>query len=851
MSRSAKSPSLRHALPLLFLLVASLAAPPARAGFVGFEPMGFPAEMPNGQGAERPFVPATRLNGGGLEVDGKLDEPVWRVADPAGRFLRWHPDRGRTPTEETIFKVAYDDNAIYFAVACLERDPANIASALSRRDQIRDSDFVSIYVDPYHDKNTGYNFRITPDGVQEDAYLYDDGNRDRDWNAVWEAETSRDEDGWYVEVRIPFSAVRYRPRESMTWGLQVYRFMQRRGEDTAWTIWGEQDNGFISRFGEIRELDDVSSPRRLETLPYFLQRTVDYSQTGPEQRESIQNFGLDLKYGMTPDLTLNATFQPDFGQVESDPATLNLSPFETFFQEKRPFFTEGAQFYEMPDFNLFYSRRIGTGDPNSRIRAAGKLTGKVAGNLSIAALYAYTDVSNPGQSHNFTKNGRNPEQFFVGRVGRDFADGNHALNFMGTAVMREPARTDEGFPTRNGYSAGTDFRMQFLDRRYALQGSFVGSRIVPAGASVAATTGHGGEVSAGKYGGQWRGSGWRRWESDELDLNDAGFLSAPNEINSGGWLGWRYVQGEDPSLNQANLNLNAYREWIYGAETVTQEETGEVLWSYDAQHPVQVGGNVNGYMQLRNYQGYWGGVRHNTERSDQYITRGGPLMKRPAETGGWVGMQTDWRRPISWEFEAAYVEDGWGGYFAEGEIENTWNIGPRGSISGEISYWQRSEKSDYIDTIEHDDPTLGIGGTSYVFGDLSQQTGAVTLRSNVLFSRSQSLELYLQPFLTVGDYSSAMELVTPDTAELVEYDRDGFRAEDSDFRFASMNVNLVYRWEYRPGSTLFLVFTHSRDEFQEREDNVRGFRNDFDPDSVFRSEAQNTFLAKITYWLPM
>ncbi|NNE42588.1 MAG: carbohydrate binding family 9 domain-containing protein, partial [Gemmatimonadetes bacterium] len=290
-------------------LVAALslvAALPARAGYHGFDRPGNPVECPQGRvphGAAPKRIVAQRAMDP-IRVDGKLDEAVWRDAPASCGFLCWDPDRGRLPSEQTVFKVAYDEQAVYFGVACHENDPGNIASALSRRDQLRDSDQVSIYIDPYLDRTTGYNFRVNPDGVQQDGYLYDDGNRDDDWNAVWEAETHRDEHGWYTEVRIPFSSIRYRPAESMTWGLQIYRFMQRRGEDTSWVVWDKETSGFVSRFGEVTGIEGVRSPRQLEVVPYFVQRTTDPSLEGAEDRFSnVQNFGADLKYGLTPDLT--------------------------------------------------------------------------------------------------------------------------------------------------------------------------------------------------------------------------------------------------------------------------------------------------------------------------------------------------------------------------------------------------------------------------------------------------------------------------------------------------------------------------------------------------------------------
>jgi hypothetical protein len=690
-----------------------------------------------------------------------------------------------------------------------------------------------------------------------------DQDRDRDWDAVWQAETHADEDGWYAEIRIPFSSIRYRPAESMTWGLQVYRYMHRRGEDTAWVIWDQETSGFVSRFGELTDIEGVRSPRQLEVLPYVVQRSTDPAEEGLDDGvDNFQNFGADIKYGITPDLTLNATFQPDFGQVEADPAVLNLSPFETFFDEKRPFFVEGNRFFQQRDFNMFYSRRIGTGDENSRIRFAGKITGKTAGNATVAALYASTDVTNPGQAYNFLRRGERTAHFLVSRVGKDFAGGNHRVHLMQTAVLRSAEREeedDDGLDYRDGYTTGVDFDLKFRDRTYGVTGSFVGSVVDPAPVAGDPLVGHsprygtGGDVTFRKNGGRIRGAAWGRWEGNHLDLNDMGYLSSNDNITAGAWVGWRYVPGENPRLNNANLNFNFHRSWLYGGARVTEEETGAPLWDYGRGHPQNLGGNVNGYFQFRSYRGFWGGIRRSAERTDRYITRGGPLMTRPAETGLWFGGHTDGRKPLSFNVGGDYVTDAAGGYWVGGQVEAEWNASNSTNHSLEVEYWARGEKADYLDTMDREDPALGIGGSSYVFGDLEQKTFAVTLRSNLLFSRNQSLELYLQPYLSVGDYTNARELVTPNSYELVPYDADGFRAHDYDFLFTSANLNLVYRYEYRPGSTLYLVWTHSRSDFEERGDgeDASAFDNRLDARDLVRAEAENVLLAKVTYWFSL
>ncbi|MFH1843541.1 MAG: DUF5916 domain-containing protein, partial [bacterium] len=479
---------LRSTLALATVTLAVLTAPVAGSAHDAFDPQGTGSDYPesaNGQRTEKPSIRASRVNDSGIEVDGILDDLIWSVAEAGGGFIQIDPDRGAQPSVQTVFKVAYDDDAIYFGVACYEDDISKTTSSLCRRDRIDNSDLVSVYIDPYHDKTTGYNFRVNPHGVLADAYMFNDGERDWDWDAVWEAETSSDAKGWYAEMRIPFSSIRYRPTESMTWGFQIYRYMHGRGEDTGWVCWDRETTGFISRFGELTDIRGIRPPRQLEILPYFVARGTDPSAQGADdQWDQYQNFGADIKYGVTADLTLNATVQPDFGQVEADPALLNLSPFETFYQEKRPFFIEGARFFEHPRFNLFYSRRIGTGDACSRIRAAGKLTGKTSSGISVAALFATTDITEGGQAWNTFKSGRDQTYYGIARFGKEFADGNHRVNLMQTAVLSNDASyyDDDGnlIWNNDAYTTGFDFDLNFQDRSYNVSGSFVRSAVDPA-----------------------------------------------------------------------------------------------------------------------------------------------------------------------------------------------------------------------------------------------------------------------------------------------------------------------------------------------------------------------------------
>ena len=837
--------------------------------FNGFSANGDNGSYPdsaNGRMNSAPYIHAHQITNAKIKLDGKLDDAVWANAEGGRGFLVWDPDRGTDPSEETVFKVAYDGGGIYFAVACLENDPANIAGNLARRDRFSNSDLVSIYIDPYFDKNTGYNFKVNPLGVKVDAYMYNNGDRDEDWNCVWDAETFQDERGWYAEIYVPFSSIRYRPSEEMTWGLQVYRYMHTRGEDTSWVTWDRELNGFISRFGELRGLREVKNPRQLEMRPYILGKSQDYAEPDfSDSPEQATNMGLDMKYGVTADLTLNATANPDFGHVESDPAVLNLSPFENFFEEKRPFFVEGSRFFRHPDFNMFYSRRIGLGDPSSRIRAAGKMTGKTKNGVSLGLLAAHADLASSGRHiDSMFKKGTNPETFLISRVGKEFNEGNQSFNVMGTYAHRDLSRGFTGYDgsdstaivNRDAVTAGLDFDLYWKDRTYNIQGSAVASDISDKYSGD--KTGHGGNLDVRKVGGNFRGGTWGRWESDKLDINDVGFLSAPDEMNTGLWGQWRYnPEGESKTFNQARVNLNYWYGWLYGARTGYDVDTDEEAWSYGAGLPQETGGNVNGWMQFRNYYDAWWGISYNHESRNRWGTRGGPLMREPTTYGGWYGAGTDSRKQIRFNLDGNYFADRVGNNSANIFLGMRWRASSALDLSLNTGFRNRHDDTEWLENVTLSDRPgsdgTGIGGISYVFGRIHQQTLDITLRSSVLFTRDQSLDIYLQPFMTTGDYTNARELARADSYDFFDYsetrsDGSTYRAEDSDFSYTALNFNLVYRWEFRPASTLFLVWTHAKETFDQRIDNGPGYENNLGVGDMTNVEGENLFMAKISYW---
>jgi len=859
---------------LASLLTWGLGAAPAEAIFAGFTaPAGGADDGGATSAAHRSVRAHCCRTGERIDVDGRLNEALWQRAVAATGFQQWSPERGRPASQQTVFKVAYDQDALYFAVACHEQDPGEITGRLTRRDQLAASDNVAIYIDPYCDRTSGYHFCVNPLGVQEDAYVFNDGESDFDWDAVWEAETFRDADGWYTEVRIPFSSIRYRP-DVDSWGLQVFRYMHNRGENTAWVVWDRETAGFVSRFGALDGIHGIPAPRQLEVLPYAVARVTDPAVHGPEENDSFQNFGLDLKYGITADLTLNATFQPDFGQVEADPATLNLSPFETYYTEKRPFFVEGNRFFEHPNFNLFYSRRIGTGSENARIRYAAKLTGKTAHDISLAGLVAGTDLTRDGQTHNFLKSGGCAAQYMVARLGKEFNQGNQKIRFMQTAVYRSGARAECGDAgSREAYTSGLDFELLFRDRQYSLAGSAVGSILAPEplegdpAMTAERRYGTGGHLSLNKHAGHFRGSIWGHWESDRLALNDIGFLSAPDEINAGLWCQYRYTpDGTSAVFHQGSFNLNLNGDFLYAGRTGYDLHTGERVWSYGRGHRANPNTNINGWMQLRNHAETWFGISFNPEGSQRYDTRdwvyredgsaaeipgGGPLIDEPWTWGGWWGAHTDGRKELIVGCELNYYDDEARNVSRRFSADLEWNQSSALRHNLSASYRNRIDDTQHLANFEN--RGAGIGGVSYVYGVLHQEIVSLTFRSSILFGRNRSLEIYAQPYLTTGDYRAARELMRPDSYDLAPYAAEGFDVDGYDFRFAAVNFNAVYRWEYRPGSTLYLVWAHSRESWDQRSEALPAGRFDdgLEADALFRNEPENTFLVKLSYWLPL
>src|SRR3989440_455086 len=435
-------------------------------------------------------------------IDGRDDDDVWRQAAPITEFREWQPVEDGPARFPTMAKVAYDARALYVFVRCFDPHPDSLIKLLARRDAWPPSDRVIVLIDSYHDKRTGYEFGVTAAGVKFDASISNDGNEDDAWDGVWDAATTVDSLGWTAEFRIPLSQLRYAHADTNTFGFAVWRDIQRYTERVSWPVYRQSQSGFASQLGDVTGLVGLPAPRRLEVAPYMVTKNVSVPVGPGFDRSQKLTAGADLKYGLTSNVTLDATVNPDFGQVEADPAVLNLTAFETFFQERRPFFVAGTGVFRF-DVNcsqvncngerLFYSRRIGRApqlpgnDPGSPIATtiygAAKVTGRLPGGQTVGVLDAITQRAT-GSSDRTTEPATN---YAVVRGQQDFRKGQSGVGMMFTAVNRSLDPLTEGGLRHNAYVGAVDFRHRFLGSRYQVSGSLDLSRVTGTAAAITAT----------------------------------------------------------------------------------------------------------------------------------------------------------------------------------------------------------------------------------------------------------------------------------------------------------------------------------------------------------------------------
>jgi hypothetical protein len=837
---------------------------------------------------------ATRVRPDSVRLDGRLDDEVWRVAIPITDFVQAEPVEGAPPTDALEVRFLYDDGAIYVGAVMSRSGAAPIQAPMSRRDEGRQAEYLQIEIDSYLDRRTAYMFGVTASGVRLDHYHSTDeeDDPDADFDPVWEARTSATADGWTAELWLPFSQLRFNDLSEHVWGLNIKRWQPELNEETYWVVVGRTERGWSSRFGELRGIAGVRPARRLELLPYVsssIKMTGDRDRANPfDDGVNLQpRAGADLKFGIGPNLTLEATVNPDFGQIEADPAEVNLSAFETFFSERRPFFLEGSNLLVGQTNNFFYSRRIGasptgpaTGDyvgypETTTILGATKLTGRLPSGLSIGALAALTDeeYADTVRGNLFADVRVAPRAFWsVARVEQEFGSQGSNAGAQMTAMHRDLGAGDPlaALLTNTAITGAADTQLWFGDRTYLAQFSagFTYVEGDPAAIErVQRANGHlfqrpdqptvrldptrtslGGaqfrmafDKNAGAH---WLWGGNLMIESPEFEPNDMGRLNYAGDFMSNARLTFRETQPNDwlrrYSVQLAMSGVSYYDRGLGSRLTL----------------------NPNGSFTFPNFWSAEWDIDFNLRGQDAQLTRGGPSMGtgRRFNIRGEVeneGSSTTRWSSAAFHNQSEFGEFGWG---AEASV----SLRPTPSLQLEVSpeYSRELVKRQYVTVRPGERPE--VYGRRYIFGFIDRTTFVTELRATYTFKPDLTLDVYAEPFAASGRYEGYGELLAarsrflrvygegniglerqPDNSVVITDGEDQFTIGNRDFNTRSYRSNVVLRWEWRPGSILYVVWQQNRASTSPTGEHV-GVGDLFD---AWSAPGDNVLAVKTTFWL--
>ncbi len=837
-----------------------------------------------------------------LSVDGKLDEPAWQNATWQDDFTQYEPSEGKNPGQKTDFAILLDEHNIYVGFKCWDNHPDSIVQRLTRRDEM-DGDFVAIQFDSYFDKRTAFSFMANAAGIKNDFIISNDGeNEDNTWDPIWLVKTSRDDKGWYAEMKIPLTQLRFEGNSEQTWGLQVGRSLFRKQEVSLWQASSKKISGWVSQYGELKGLKNLKSRKVADIMPYAVARTDRYEKEpeNPFKQSGKKNqldVGLDGKLGLTNNLTLDFTINPDFGQVEADPSQVNLTSFETFFQEKRPFFIEGKNILSFPlmfgdgdlaSENLFYSRRIGRRPHNSpeladdeyvkapeftSILGAAKITGKTKTGWSLGVLESLTsdefaDISNGQQRREMIEPFTN---YTIGRVQKDFNKGNTLLGGIFTSVNRNLGEEQLDYLHKSAFTGGFDFVHKWHNKDWELDFSTYFSRVEGSAEAITNTqkswihgfqrpdasylkldttrtslSGQGGKIVFSKNGGKLKFMAATAWKSPGLELNDVGYMRQADNILEVVWVGYRIYEPFSIFRNM-NLNFNQWTEWNFGGEL-----TGP-------------GGNINAHTQLKNYWnfhlgGNWNGIGLSTTE-----LRGGPALKSSGTKNIWFAFGSNDQKRLTGEAQIMLL--GGNEKNSKQMFDCGISLGYRPSKSLKITlspnFNSNNDELQYVTQQEYSNKT------DYIFARIHQKTLSASLRINYIITPNLSIQYWGQPFLASGKYSefkritdsraqnytdrfsllsnNELAYVNPDEMYRVS-DQAGnqlYTFDQPDFNMKEFLSNMVVRWEYLPGSTIYLVWSQTRN--QSVSNGNFSFNNDLT--KLFDEKPYNVFLLKMSFRL--
>ncbi len=829
-----------------------------------------PGDVAPNNGHDRPITisHAVRTTGA-IHLDGKLNEPEWALAPVTDSFTQIDPSEGKPASQRTEVRVLYDDKFLY--VGARLYDTGAITGRLGRRDMdLGDNDWFGFMLDSYLDHRTAFGFDVNPAGVRRDEIKVID-NDDNSWDPVWEAATTVDSAGWTLEYRIPFSQLRFSGAKEQTWGVQFERVIGRNHEYAVSTFIPKSIRGGVPEYGHLLGVQDIRPGKRAEILPYVVQRA---SFVDPGSNPFLHNpdyatkGGLDLKFRLSSSLTMSAAFNPDFGQVEVDPAVVNLGVYETFFQEKRPFFVEGNEIFAFgadgtSGNGLFYSRRVGRAPsltpstafsdvPDATtILGAAKVSGKTAG-WSLGMLEAVTaredarTLATDGTSGSMTVEPM--ANYFVGRARREFRGGQTLIGGIVTAVNRDLAAPEVSAALHEAaYAGGVDFRHQFSNRKWLVLGDAQFSHVLGSTSAITATqrrsnhyfqrpdagylgvdtlattlTGYSATMSIVKQGGEhWRGFAGGGFVTPGFEVNDLGFASRTDR---------RDAQASVTYLQQRPGRL--FRRWSVTAQGRSEHNS---VWQSIFNFAI-----LSGSVQTPGYWNASASLQRTFASFDDRLTRGGPIARRPAATVANVSVSTDGRKPVTASLNSSGTTlefGGWGwssGVSVGIKTSSRWNITVGPALSRNFTPAQ------YVTQVV--DPAFtSTFGRRYIFAPLVTTTVGLEARLNMTFSPVLSLQTYVQPLLSSGDYGNATQLAAPGT---YRFDAYAGQAPNLDFNLRSLRGNAVLRWEWRRGSTMFVAWQQRRGDVAPYGD----FEFGRDQRALFDARPDNIFLVKVNYW---
>lgn len=851
--------------------------------------------------ATRPTFAATRV-AKAPKIDGDLSDAAWQNVPEISNFTQHNPNDGKPATQKSVVKIVYDDRAIYVGAMMYDTNP--VTALLARRDTVLDtSDWFYLSIDSQHDRLNGASFWVNPLNVQYDTNLYNDIYDDSSWDAVWESAAKIVPGGWAAEMRIPYTQLRFPDQARQTWGFNLTRRIARNNEVDRLVNVPKNQQGWVSRFADLTGIDGIRRERAVELLPYGVTRSdltsrVDQADPFTRRQRSKIDGGLDMKYGITSNLTLTGSINPDFGQVEVDPAVVNLGQFETFFPEKRPFFTEGAQIFKFGsgpaqsrwNFNLyppqfFYSRRIGRSPQGSvtadfsdepgqtTILGAAKLSGKIGNGWSLGVLDALTDretgrfqsqvqaADGTVTADRWSQTVEPMTNYFVARSTKEYGANSRIGVLFTSANRRLPTELLD--LRRNAYELGVDGYTLMHKKDWLFEWLLGATRVEGNPEAIDATQtnsahrynrpdadylhydpartsldGWGGRAMIGKQTGKWRPNIQVQAYSPGFDVNDVGYMQRVDVINSHAVM---YYTDQDVRKYTREISIWAgkYQNWNFGGDLFSNGVYG------------------NYYVQALNYWYIFGGGGWDARTLDDRKTRGGPLAISPAGTDFSFGFGNDNRKKVYFEVSGERFSDDEGGYLNSLYFTTTYRPTPAIKFSVTPTYNRSTTIAQYVTTL--DDPTAAATyGKRYVFARLDQHTLDIGTRAEWTVNARLSFQLYLQPFIASGGYSDYKSLARPRSDQYTplrpsfDSTNNTYRAANSNFDNPNFNLrsvrgSAVARWEFRPGSALYVVWNENRSDVVP----VGDFRLRRDFGALPSALSKDVFLVKMSYWLPI